>query len=57
MQFKLPVFILIIQGLQSSAWSQVTITSLEMGSGRQWLSYSFPLIHSSNKSDAQKINY
>jgi hypothetical protein len=57
MQFKTLIFIFTIQAIQISAWVQVTITSLESGVRNKWLSYSFPLVHSSNKSAEQKINY
>jgi hypothetical protein len=57
MQLKALIFILTMQSIQISAWAQVRITSLELGTGNKWLSYSFPLVHSSNKSAEQKINY
>jgi hypothetical protein len=38
-------------------YPQVNVTALELGRDNQWLSYSFPLVHCSNKQAEQKINY
>ncbi len=47
------ILILIFPGI---APAQVKITSLQLHPQNSWGSYSFPLIHSANKSTAAKIN-
>jgi len=55
MQSNVLIFLLITQLTQNILWAQVRITPLNLRKDN-WLSYSFPLVQSSNKQAASKIN-
>lgn len=56
MHLRAGILALIVLFLQNILHAQVIINSLKLGNPKEWLAYSFPLVHSSNKQVANKIN-